>query len=1231
MNDPWAIQLFGGLRTTNGERVFTRFRTQKTAALLAYLAYYQGRSHARETLIDMLWPESEPESGRHNLSLALSSLRSQLEPPGVSDGAVIVADRFSVELNPEAVTTDVNVFEQSVRRALQARNEPDRVELLAEAADAYGGDLLPGFYEDWVLVEQQRLAERYVQTAMQLVGLLVRQGDTDRALAYAQTAARNAPLHEEVQRDLIQLLADRGELDAARRQFREYERLAMEKLGHGPSGPTLQLARQIDAMLSATDYQALPIIEPADAPSLQSSRAPEGLPSGTVTFLFTDVEGSTALWEKAGDAFRRALSLHHALLRREFKRFGGIEVKEAGDSFLAAFVSVSDGLGCAVACQRALASQDWAFPRDEAGKTSDTQQDSSSFSIRVRMALNTGDVECEQGEYHGLVLHRGARLLAAAHGGQVVCSGGTSALVRRDLEQDVRLKDLGLYKLRGVEEPERIFQIEYPGMAAGLLPPLNAEPAHQAHLPLQFTRFFGRERELARLADLLKPDGTETRLVTLTGPGGTGKTRLAIETAGRLAEGYAGAVWFVPLAEVSEPSLLMGTIQDALAIPRDPHHSADQQVATALSRQRSLLILDNLEQLVDTESLTSNGVTESAVDSIQTLIEQVPTLSCLLTSRQLLGLPGEQEFPVPPLSTPSRRGDESSPEGLSAYESVRLFVDRAQAVKPDFRITNQNAPAVAELCDRLEGLPLAIELAAARALVMTPSQMLAQLAHRFEFLVSRKRGISERQRTLRATIDWSYRLLAPDLQRFFARLSIFRGGLTVEAAESVCDEPLSLDFLAQLRESSLVLTEEHVGTMQFRLLEMLREYAADRLAAIGEDEETTLRRRHAEFFLSASESAEPHLTGPEQAEWLERLEADHDNFRAALTWSARAGDDDEAVRIGLRLGSALWRFWSIRGYAREGRRYMEPLLGLASVADDPTDQMIRAVAGSAAGALAHDMGDYAGALALLNENLPFWRETGDPARLAHTLNLVANVLLDQGRDVDAVPLYEEALTLYRDLADRRGTAMVLSNLGALAVVSGQSEQAEVLLEESLALKRTLGSRYSLAIGLENLGNVERSLGNLDRAIELHTEALAIRRELGHRAGIAMSCNNLGQALVLKREQSLFQEAADHLREALGALHELGDGRGLSECLMSCAALAAESGRAGDCARLVGAANALRIDNGITLTAGDEEVNASLRAIVRAAADDGFLAREKAGRQLSVAEVVELALGIMGES
>lgn len=1130
MQTVWRVELLGGLSARLGERAITRFRTQKTAALFAYLAYHRHRSHPRETLIELFWPEATPESGRHSLSLALSSLRNQLEPPGIESGGVVVADRWSVELNPESFSTDVRDFEHALRLSAQAREETGKIRHLSEALERYSGRLLPGFYEDWVLIEQERLAERLLQAMRQLIDLLVGAGKLDHALEIARRGVQAEPLREEAHLTLMRLLSGAGNFAAALRQFRELERILDQDLGEVPSRTARDLARRIEAQ-----QERQPSQEAGAGKTLSSRRETEPLrltavqavPMGTVTFLLTDIEGSTARWEREGERFRAALTTHHALLRREFSRHGGHEVQEGGDSFLVAFAGASDALACAVAAQRAIDSHDW----------------DGIEPVWVRMALHSGDVEVREGEYRGLALHRASRILAAAHGGQVLCSETTSSLLRRDLETDIHMRDLGVYRLRDVEQPERLFQVEFVGASSRVFPSLRAERAHSGNLPLQFTRFFGREKELSELEALLQD--RSVRLVTMTGPGGTGKSRLSIEAAVRLVDAFAGQVWFVPLAELSEPGLLPLAIRQAMGLEPgelDPL----EQVMAALGSGRSLLLLDNFEQLVGALSAESGG--GEAV--VLTLLERAPGLTCVATSRQLLGLPGEREFPVRPLPIP---GEGETPEALGIFESVRLFVDRAQAVKPDFQVTNSNAPAVAELCNRLEGIPLAIELAAARAQVLSPAQMLQQLGGgpggRFELLVSRKRGVVERQRALRSTVDWSYRLLSPPLQEFFRRLSVFRGGWSTDAAEAICNAGTpalagpALDHLAQLRESSLVLTEDGPDGIRFRMLETLRDFGRERLA---EADLAETQARHTHYFLDLAECGERELRGERQAAWLNRLQAEHDNFRAALSGllphdePATVAAEREKSSFACRLVAALWYYWSIRGHITEGRRAAAQVL--AALPGDAAT-VDRAGVLLAAGVLAHDQSDFEAAENALRECVSLRRTASDDSGLAQALNCLANVLLENERPDDATPLYQEALGLYRETGDGRGASIALSNLGVVHHQRGDLGRAAELLAESVRLKKKLGNVYGLANSLDSLGNVERSLGRATEARTHYDEALSLRRELGHKQGVGVSLNNLGALLL---EAGDLREAQAHFREALALFEQLQEPRGRAE-------------------------------------------------------------------------------------
>ncbi len=856
MNEPWRVSVLGELRLEQAETSISRFKYQKVGALLAYLAYHLRHVHAREVLIEIFWPDSSPEAGRANLSVAISSLRHQLEPPGTPAGTVVRADRYSVSLNPTALTTDVAQFETAIHAAAKADGTTRQVQELSRAVDLYAGQLLPGFYEEWISGEQQRLSDLFFDAALRLATHLEERGELSAALAATRKSVRADPLHEDANLRLMQLLVKTGQPGAALRQFKELERLMDQERGQEPGASLRALARSIEKEANVASPSAN--TPPAAVHSLLPTRSGPA----TLTFLLTDIEGSTRLFEQSAEAYQEAVGIHHETLRLEFARHQGQEHREGGDSFLVAFASAGNALACAIAAQKALSDQEWP---EATGK------------LLVRMALHTGDVEVKEGEYTGIVLHRASRMLTAAHGGQILVSEATAGLLRRELPGEVRLSDLGLYRLRDVPSPERLYQVEYPGTAQ--FPPLAATAGVQGTLPLTFTRFFGREEEIATLEQQLR--APQTRLVTLTGPGGTGKTRLAIEAAGQLLEVLAGAVYFVSLADLSDPAYLLGALTDALHVPRSANVDLFEQILTALSAQPSLLVLDNFEQLLPHTEL------------VERLLERVATLTILVTSRQTLGLPAEREFSVPPLSTPQGR---ESPAQLSTYDSVRLFVDRAQAAKPDFQVTNHNAPAVAELCDRLEGIPLAIELAAARIAVMTPSQMLALLGNRFELLVSRKRGVVARQKTLRATLDWSYRLLDPALQQFFAALSVFRGGWSVEAAEAVCAEPLALDYLAQLQDASLVEAtekettnqqEQRVPIVRFHLLETLREYAWDQLEP---ERRQALQNQHTCYLLQCLRLAPWAVMGS--------FDYEQSNFRAALEWELSVeGSVEQAARL----------------------------------------------------------------------------------------------------------------------------------------------------------------------------------------------------------------------------------------------------------------------------------------------------------------------------------------------
>jgi len=1088
MNEPWRVTLLGGLRAEQNDHVILRFYTYKIGALFAFLAYYRQQAHSRDALIEMFWPDSDMKAGRASLSTALSSLRNQFEPPGTPAHAVLRADRFSIGLNPNVVITDVAEFENAVRAATKANGATERVQRLSGALDAYAGRLLPAYYEEWITGEQERLSSLFFDALGRLLPLLEASGDLDAAVAIARKAIAVEPLREEGHSHLIRLLAASGQPGAALRQFKEWERRLDEELADEPSAPLRALARQIEKQ-SGMNAPAVTIrVTRPPTPALTQA-ATAGMPA-TLTFLMSDIEGSTRQWERAGDAFRQALETHHALLRGEFARHGGRETKEAGDSFLVAFGSARKALDCAVAGQQALAGQAWPH---EVGP------------IRVRMALHTGDVEqSADGEYHGLVLHRASRMLTAAHGGQILVSEVTAGLVRRELGDEVRLTDLGIYRLRDVPTPERLLQVEYPGMTENGFAPLAAEAGYQANLPLQFTRFFGREREIAELTALLQ--SSQTRLVTLSGPGGTGKTRLALQVAERLTQPLGGAVWFAPLADIADPSLIVDTILGSLRVPRSPQREPLDQAVEALAKQPCLLVLDNFEHLVENGTVT-----------VQALLARVPNLTVLVTSRQLLGLSGEREFALKPLPTPNGVAD--TPERLSAYDGVRLFIDRAQTSRPDFQITNANAPTVAELCDRLEGIPLALELAAARAQVLTPTQMLAQLAHRFDFLSSRKRDVTDRQRTLRGAIDWSYRLLAPELQRFFARLSVFRGGWTVEAAEAVCEEPLALDYLAQLRECSLALTEEGDG-MRFSLLETLREYAHEQLVS---EERAAAERRHVDFFVVLAEDADSQRVALGTQRYLDTIEAESDNLRAALGYCRH----ETGTENGLRLVTAMGMFWICRCYFAEGGTWCG-------------DVMSRPSAAGRTAARARALHVWSGYTTepqrFLEESLEIWREVGGNARhIANVLCSLGFLARDTGDPEGARAYMEQSLTLYRELEAHADVERMLTMLGFNAWGRRDTTAARALFEESFALAQSRGAPEN-SLTLWGLGSFTAfELGDLATGRALLERSLSMYRELRMPEFVAYVLEALGGIAI---QEGDFPAAHSLLVESLTIMSDI---------------------------------------------------------------------------------------------
>jgi predicted ATPase/class 3 adenylate cyclase len=821
-------------------------------------------------------------------------------------------------------------------------------------------------------------------------------------------------------------------------------------------------------------------------------------PHETVTFLFTDIAGSTQLWESHPDTMRLALERHDELLRVACTTFGGSVFKTVGDSFYVAFDRAPDAVAAAVQSQRMLLDEQWPAP----------------IAIAVRMALHTGVAATRDGDYFGQPLNRVARLLSTGHGGQILLSEATRDAVGEELPAGADLQDRGVHRLRDLHEPLGVFQVLHEALPSEF-PPLRSLSTHPNNLPQQVTTFIGRDREMETIHGMIE----RSRLVTLTGSGGCGKSRMALQIAADALERFPDGVWLIELAALSDPHLVVHAAASALGVVDDPGKPILTSLADFLQEREILIVLDNCEHLLDACAQMTHVVLRSA-----------PKVRFLASSREPLAIEGEASFRVPSLSSPDPRRD-LTPERLYPYESVRLFLDRAVLQRSDFTLQKENAAAVAAVCHRLDGIPLALELAAARVRSMPVEQIEQRLDQRFRLLTGGSRTALPRQQTLRALIDWSYDLLDGPEQALLSRLSVFAGGWTVEAAEQVCaggavEEWETLDLLTSLVDKSLVTFQEHLGAARYRLLETVRQYARDRLEESGHRPEW--RDRHLDHLLRIAESAEPHLRGADQMEWLEHLECEHDNLRAAIEWAHEKRDEESD----LRLGAALWGFWLRRGHLSEGRERLDRSLSRCQ----DGDTAVRAAALNGTGVLTGFQGDYDRARELHEASLHIRRILGDDWGIAQSLNNLGLVAADQGHYAKARALYEEALAIRRRLEDLRGVAMSLTNLGAVACEQGDLEEAHAFHEESLAIQRGTGNRRGTAGALDRLAHLALRRGDIQAARSLYGESLAIFQELGDQWGIAVSLE--GAAALARCESNPLQAAkiwgaAQRLREEIG--------------------------------------------------------------------------------------------------
>lgn len=871
------------------------------------------------------------------------------------------------------------------------------------------------------------------------------------------------------------------------------------------------------------------------------------LPSGTVTFLYTDIEGSTPLWEREPDQMRSALARHDAILHAAIAEHGGHVYKTIGDAFQAAFDNPAQAVSAALAAQRSLAREDWQ----------------TSVPIRVRMGLHVGPAVANSGDYEPThTLNRVARVMSAGHGGQTLLTAAVAELLRGRLPAGVTLRDLGAHRLKGLAQLEHLFQVDAPDLPSEF-PPLQSMAASPNNLPIQLTTFIGREREVAEVKHLL----SDARLVTLTGSGGCGKTRLAIRVASELGNSYAHGVWYVELAPVSDPGLVSQTLLSIFNLREDSQRSALEVLIDNLREKTLLIVLDNCEHLI-----------EACAQVSEALLHACPNLRILATSREALGITGEAAYHVPSLSTPDPAHLPPLNE-LAEVDSIRLFVERASSSKPGFTLTQENATSIAKICRRLDGIPLALELAASRVKVLTPEQIASRLDDRFRLLTGGSRTALPRQQTLRAMMDWSYSLLSEQEKILFRRLAVFTGGWTLEAAEAVCGEGIDqfelLDLMARLVDKSLIFIDDSADEIRYHRLETIRQYSREKFSET--DEVESVRDRHLAYYVYFSELADENLQRGEQIVWQNRMAVELDNLRSALEWGL-IKDPVSALRI----AGAANLFWTAGGYSAEGFRWTmraleeveqlpasqsssselrlaaraKALRGLARLFLSLGDNASAKRAAEESVALYRQSQDQRGlsfalivlaypleflgererAAALLRESNAIARAEGDVYLICRSLNILARVIVELREDLDTARRYmDESLRLAREAGLRNQEAQAWEIAGIIDMHSGHYAEARDKFKESARVYQEVGATFNVILEKSNLAHMERQIGNYNEALRYYRETIVVFRDIAQMGAVAHQLECFGYIAFAQNQN----ERAVQLLGAAGALRENG--------------------------------------------------------------------------------------------
>jgi predicted ATPase/DNA-binding SARP family transcriptional activator len=1064
-------------------------------SLFAYLILNAGTSHRREKLAGMLWPDSLEETARDNLRHALWRVRKAL--PIQRKVEYLLTDDLTLTFNASA---EYWLDAAELEKVSENTSADELIAVLSE----YQGELLPGFYEEWVILEREHLHSIFEHHMARLMSLLQEEKRWLDILDWGERWIRLGQKPEPAYRALMSAHAAKGDMSKVAATYERCVR-SLRELGIEPSQQTRELFENLK--LGKEPLKAISV----STNTVTKQNISSSLPTGTVTFLFTDIEGSTKLAQAYSEKWENLRSRHHTILRNAVESNNGFVFQSIGDAFCTAFHTVRDGFQAALDAQRKLQAENW-------GKT----------SIKVRMGLHTGAAEVNGNEYLGyLTLVRVQRVMSAAHGGQILVSNTCAELLHGELQGEITLRDMKEYLLKDLPKPERLWQIVASDIQQDF-PPLQLPLAVQNNLPVPLTSFVGREKEVKEIARLL----SSSRLITLTGPGGVGKTRLAIQTAHDSIKTFKDGVFWVGFVGLSDENLIPQEIAQSLNMREISTEPMIETLKTYLKSKDILIVLDNCEHLI-----------RSCAQHTEQLLGACPKLKILATSRERLDLFNETTWNVPSLPLPEMQ-QALSLKQLKEFASIQLFVERARNVKSDFVLTEQNASSIAQICNRLDGIPLAIELASARIKLLSVDEIASRLSDRFSLLTSGTRTAQPRQQTLRAVIDWSHDLLTEPERILFRRLAVFAGGFTLDAVEVVCSAGMKrsdiLDLLGRLVDKSLVVveTDSVLNETRYRLLETIRQYARIKLEEIGEVPDIT--EQHLNFFASFASQAEKKLYGKEGSVWFLRLEKEIDNLRAAMYWPVSMAQTNQHKSQSIHnkqllIVGSLDMFWETR-YRIEILQALEKMLA-STKPNEPTIEKAKAL--SVGGFLLLSLHKFSEARVYLDESIDIAEKLADLFTLAQSLGFLGWTFDFLGEYDHAKTSLERSVTIARSLGEESEyiAARSLSLLGDIPFWQGKLFEARQIYEEAISFLREIHDRNMLTYPLRRLGYICLREGDVDQAIAWFGESLEINHEIGHFPGMCACLAGLAAANLAKKnfdKSAMLCGYVENLLERIGA-------------------------------------------------------------------------------------------------